>query len=53
MIVKDDPSKLAGLLDMSREVIAIADTAIVCQLAYPLTSHTLGFREVLARPHVP
>jgi hypothetical protein len=53
MIVKDDPSKLAGLLDMSREVIAIADTAIVCQLAYPPTSHTLEIREVPARPRIP
>jgi len=49
----------AGLLDMSREVIAIAgtnsgaDTAIVCQPAYPRTFHELGIREVLAKPRIP
>ena len=49
----------AGLLDMSREVIAIAgadsgaDTAIVCQPAYPRTFHELEIREVLAKPRIP
>jgi hypothetical protein len=49
----------AGLLDMSREVIAIAgtgegaDTAIVCKPAYPRTFHELEIREVLAKPRVP
>ena len=49
----------AGLLDMSREVIAIAgtdsgaDTAIVCKPAYPRTFHTLEIREVLAKPRIP
>jgi hypothetical protein len=57
MIVKNDPSKLAGLLDMSREVIAIAgldssaDTAIICQPAYPPTFHTLRF--VRCWPRIP
>jgi hypothetical protein len=46
----------AGLLDMKQEVIAIAgtgdgaDTAIVCQPAYPRTFHVLEIREVLAKP---
>jgi hypothetical protein len=35
-----------------REVIAIADAAIVCQPAYPPTFHTLESREVLARPRI-
>ena len=49
----------AGLLDMGQEVIAIAgtgsgaDTAIVCQPAYPRTFHQLEIREVLAKPRVP
>ena len=49
----------AGLLDMDREVIAVAgtgdgaDTAIVCQPAYPRTFHELEIREVLAKPRVP
>jgi len=49
----------AGLLDMSREVIAIAgtdsgaDTAIVCRPAYPRTFHELEIREVLAKPRIP
>jgi hypothetical protein len=46
----------AGLLDMTREVIAIAgtssgaDTAIVCKPAYPRTFHELEIREILAKP---
>jgi hypothetical protein len=49
----------AGLLDMSREVIAVggsgdgADTAIVCKPAYPRTFHDLEIREVLAKPRIP
>ena len=49
----------AGLLDMDREVIAIAgtdsgaDTAIVCRPAYPRTFHELEIREVLAKPRIP
>lgn len=49
----------AGLLDVSREVIAIggtgegADTAIVCKPAYPRTFHELEIREVLAKPRIP
>ena len=49
----------AGLLDMDREVIAIAgtgtgaDTAVVCKPAYPSTFHELEIREVLAKPRVP
>jgi hypothetical protein len=49
----------AGLLDMDCEVIAIAgtdsgaDTAIVCQPAYPRTFHELEIREVLAKPRIP
>lgn len=49
----------AGLLDMSREVIAIggtgsgADTAIVCKPAYPRLFHQLEIREVLAKPRIP
>jgi hypothetical protein len=49
----------AGLLDMSREVIAIAgtgsgaDTAIVCKPAYARTFHALEIREVLAKPRIP
>ena len=49
----------AGLLDMEQEVIAIAgtdsgaDTAIICQPAYPRTFHQLEIREVLAKPRVP
>jgi len=49
----------AGLLDMEQEVIAIAgtdsgaDTAIVCQPAYPRAFHQLEVREVLAKPRVP
>ena len=49
----------AGLLDMDREVIAIAgtedgaDTAIVCKPAYPRTFHELEIREVLAKPRIP
>jgi uncharacterized protein len=49
----------AGLLDMSREVIAIAgtgsgaDTAIVCKPAYPRTFQQLEIREVLAKPRIP
>ena len=49
----------AGLLDMGREVIAIAgtdsgaDTAIVCKPAYPRTFHELEIREVLAKPRIP
>jgi hypothetical protein len=49
----------AGLLDMDQEVIAIAgtgggaDTAIVCQPAYPRTFHELEIREVLAKPRIP
>lgn len=46
----------AGLLDMDQEVISIAgtdsgaDTAIVCQPAYPMTFLNLRIREVLAKP---
>ena len=46
----------AGLLDMDREVIAIAgssdgaDTAIVCWPAYPRTFLDLEIREILAKP---
>jgi len=49
----------AGLLDMKHEAIAIAgtdsgaDTAIICQPAYPRTFHQLQIREVLAKPRVP
>lgn len=49
----------AGLIDMAREVIAIAgtdsgaDTAIVCKPAYPRTFHSLEIREVLAKPRIP
>jgi len=49
----------AGLLDMSREVIAIAgtgggaDTAIVCKPAYPRTFFDLEIREILAKPRIP
>jgi hypothetical protein len=49
----------AGLLDMGREIIAIAgtgsgaDTAIVCKPAYPRTFHELEIREVLAKPRIP
>jgi hypothetical protein len=49
----------AGLLDMSQEAIAIAgtdsgaDTAIVCNPAYPRTFHELEIREILAKPRVP
>jgi hypothetical protein len=49
----------AGLLDTSREVIAVAgtdsgaDTAIVCKPAHPRTFHTLEIREVLAKPRIP
>lgn len=49
----------AGLLDMSREVIAIAgtgsgaDTAIVCMPAYARKFTDLEIREVLAKPRVP
>jgi len=49
----------AGLLDMSREVVAIAgtgsgaDTAIVVKPAYPRKFHELEIREVLAKPRVP
>ncbi len=48
----------AGLLDMSREIIAIAgtgsgaDTAIVCKPAYPRTFRELEIREVLAKPRI-
>jgi hypothetical protein len=48
----------AGLLDMTREVIAIAgtgggaDTAIVCKPAYPRTFLDLEIREILAKPRV-
>lgn len=48
----------AGLLDMEREVIAIAgsgggaDTAIVCKPAFPRTFLELEIREVLAKPRV-
>jgi hypothetical protein len=46
----------AGLLDMTKEVVAVAgtdegaDTAIVCKPAYPRTFHQLGILEVLAKP---
>lgn len=49
----------AGLLDMSREVLAIAgtgggaDTAIVVKPAYPRTFHALEIREILAKPRIP
>jgi hypothetical protein len=49
----------AGLLDMNRDVIAIAgtedgaDTAIVCKPAYARTFHELEIREVLAKPRIP
>ena len=49
----------AGLLDMEQEVISLggsgdgADTAIVCQPAYPRTFHALEIREVLAKPRIP
>jgi len=49
----------AGLLDMSQEVISIAgtssgaDTAIVCQPAYPRTFLQLEIREILAKPRKP
>lgn len=49
----------AGLLNMEREVVAIAgtdagaDTAIVCKPAYPRTFFDLEIREVLAKPRVP
>jgi hypothetical protein len=49
----------AGLLDMEREVIAIAgtgsgaDTAIVCKPAYPRTFFDLEIREILAKPRIP
>lgn len=49
----------AGLLDMSREVVAIAgtgsgaDTAIIVKPAYPRKFHELEIREVLAKPRVP
>jgi hypothetical protein len=46
----------AGLLDMTKEVIAVAgtssgaDTAIICRPAYPRTFHDLEIREILAKP---
>lgn len=49
----------AGLVDTSREVIAIAgtsegaDTAIVCKPAYPRTFFDLEIREILAKPRIP
>ena len=49
----------AGLLDMDQEVITIAgtdsgaDTAIVCQPAYPRTFHKLEICEILAKPRIP
>lgn len=49
----------AGLVDVEREAIAIggtgagADTAIVCQPAYPATFHELEIREILAKPRIP
>ncbi len=49
----------AGLLDMSREVLAIAgtgngaDTAIVVKPAFPRTFHSLEIREILAKPRIP
>jgi len=49
----------AGLLDMGREVIAIAgtgegaDTALVLKPAYPRTFNQLEIREVLAKPRIP
>lgn len=49
----------AGLLDMGREVIAIAgtgegaDTAIVCKPAYPRTFQQFEIREILAKPRTP
>ncbi len=49
----------AGLLDMNREVIAVAgtgegaDTAIVCKPAYPRTFQQFEIREILAKPRIP
>jgi hypothetical protein len=49
----------AGLLNMTREIIAVAgtsegaDTAIVCWPAYPRTFHEMEIREVLAKPRIP
>lgn len=49
----------AGLVEMDREVIAVAgtsngaDTAIVCKPAYPRTFFDLEIREVLAKPRIP
>jgi uncharacterized protein len=48
----------AGLLDVKKEVIAVAgtgsgaDTAIVCRPAYPRTFHDLEIREILAKPRI-